>query len=174
MKRQRAEGGTNSTVLSLTESPSSSSSPVTWGDESSAENKRRICFLSESLETSDIHDLQMLRRSLERQITDVRVSSAKFREKKASAKTVTAIVNAPRLSVLDEDAQWHADMLRQRLDAVTRAVEKKGGWRSAVFLDAGNVNVDVDVEPWPPGDGVLMLQTVKDALVVQLEEVPCF
>lgn len=71
----------------------------------------------------------------------------------------------------DCDAEWHADVLRQRLAAVSRAVVKKGGWHSAVFLDGERVNIDVDIGPWPAADGILMLQTVKNALLIQLEEV---
>lgn len=84
----------------------------------------------------------------------------------------------------DEDERWRVDILAQRLEVVERAVDRKGGWRSAVFLDGkngsdgsgsggggGQVNVDVDVEAWPAADAVLMLQTVKDALNVQLLEV---
>lgn len=70
----------------------------------------------------------------------------------------------------DPEAQWHADVLRQRIAGVSRAVEKKGGWRSAVLVN-DEVNIDVDVGPWSPSDGVLMLNMVKSALVVQLEEV---
>ena len=69
------------------------------------------------------------------------------------------------------DERWHAEVLDLRLAAVTRAVEKKGGWRSAVFLDNGEVNVDVDAGLWPPEEGVMILQTVRDALVVQLMQV---
>lgn len=145
---------------------------MSWDDDKSAENKRRIALLSESLQASEIHDLQVLRRSLERQLNDAGTPAVQSREGGSTKKVArTAMVKTPPLTVLDEDAQWHTDMLRERLGAVTRAVEKKGGWRSAMFLTGGEVDVDVDVEPWSPGDGVMMLQTVKDALVVQLEEV---
>lgn len=72
-----------------------------------------------------------------------------------------------------QEAEWHADILRERISAISRAVEKKGGWRSVVFLDddKATVDVDVDVAPWPAEDGLLMLQAVKNALVMQLEEV---
>lgn len=41
-----------------------------WNDEKAAENQRRVDVLSESLEASDIHDLQVLRRSLQHQVDD--------------------------------------------------------------------------------------------------------
>lgn len=41
-----------------------------WNDEKAAENQRRVDILSRSLEASDIHDLQILRRFLQRQVDD--------------------------------------------------------------------------------------------------------
>lgn len=179
-----------------------------WSDEKAAENQRRVDTLSKSLEASDIHDLQVLRRSLQRQADGAarggRLRGGRSRGERSSpaqlgpfassssssslsaaaavaAATAAAEDEGVRDAALDEDEQWRADVLAQRLEVVERAVERKGGWRSAVFLDdkhgggggggSGQVNVDVDVEPWPAADAVLMLQTVKDALNVQLLEV---
>lgn len=41
-----------------------------WDDEKAASNKRHIKFLSESLDASEVHDLQVLCSSLERQAAD--------------------------------------------------------------------------------------------------------
>lgn len=167
-----------------------------WNDEKAAENKRRVDILSKSLEASDIHDLQVLRRSLQRQVDDAarglrskpgrrsrseRSPAGRPPEQQRGAPAAASL--EVRNVALDEDERWRADVLGQRLELVERAVEKKGGWRSAVFLDdnrnggggggGDQVNVDVDVEAWPAADAVLMLQTVKDALNVQLLEVSC-
>ncbi|CAM9851016.1 unnamed protein product [Scytosiphon promiscuus] len=162
-----------------------------WSTQKAAENERRLALLSESLETSDIHDLQILRRSLQRQADDSapRPRSQESRSRREGANRsrggkarrsvgATATATPSEVPAVDEDERWQADILGERLAAVTRAVEKKGGWRSAVFLDksGSQVNVDVDVEPWPAAEGVLMLQTVKDALytrskVEELEDV---
>lgn len=48
---------------------------------------------------------------------------------------------------------------------------KKGSGGNSNSGSSGQVNVDVDVEAWPAADAVQMLQTVKDALNVQLLEV---
>lgn len=158
----------------------------TWTTEKAAENKRRLALLSESLEASDVQDLQILRRSLERQADESasrppsegnrlrREGSNRSRGGRAGRSAgAAATTAASEVLVVGEDERWRADVLGERLAAVTRAVERKGGWRSAVFVgkDGGEVNVDVDAEPWPAAEGVLMLQTVKDALYVQLMEV---
>lgn len=127
---------------------------TTW-DEGIAqqENQRRIAALSESLEASDVRHLQVLRRSLETQIHEAtRAEETKERHK-----------NRSRIPI-DDASRWHTDLLELRLAAVSRAVDRKGGWRAAVFREDGAVDVDVDVEPWPEEDRVLMLQTVRDAL----------
>lgn len=159
-----------------------------WTDEIAAENRRRVALLSESLDASDVHDLQVLRRSLERQLNEAtttmtttkttpnkrslgRMGSRRGDSRQGSVGSLERMPST--LPSLEEEGQWRADMLGKRLAVVAKAVEKKGGWRSAVFLDSGEVNVDVNVEPWPPAEGVLMLQTVKDALVVQVAEVRC-
>ncbi|CAM9223599.1 unnamed protein product, partial [Ectocarpus sp. 4 AP-2014] len=158
-----------------------------WNDEKAAETERRLAILSKSLEASDIHDLQVLRKSLQRELDDAgsalreskpsrsRVETTSAGEVKEYTYSSTAGEEPAAAAVAEtaeEDERWKAEVLAQRLDAVERAVERKGGWRSAVFLDknGGEVNVDVDVEPWPTADGVLMLQTVRDALHLQLME----
>ncbi|CAM9476964.1 unnamed protein product, partial [Ectocarpus sp. 12 AP-2014] len=162
-----------------------------WNDEKAAETERRLAILSKSLEASDIHDLQVLRKSLQRELDDAGSAARESKPIRSRVKTpsagegkrytysstdgeepAAAAAAAAAAETADEDARWKAEVLAQRLDAVERAVERKGGWRSAVFLDknGGEVNVDVDVEPWPAADGVLMLQTVRDALHVQLME----
>ncbi len=149
-------------------------------------------LLAKSLEDSDIHDLQVLRKSLQRQVDTAAVSPTTSHRRSLGARlqtsrstglqrspTATAVATAAKDRddvPPDEDERWRADVLRQRLDAIEKAVERKGGWRAAVLVGAnggteGEVNVDVDVEPWPAADAVLMLQTVKDALNVQLMEV---
>ena len=180
----------------------------TWNDEKAALNHRRLALLSKSLESNDVHNLQVLRRSLELQVREqVRsqggtvttlitrsrdssyLSELSFREEVAAAGSLGAAHVSAREEVggggsengaqkqsvaassADGDERWHEEVLDMRLAAVARAVEKKGGWRAAVFLDSGEVNVDVDTGPWPPEEGVLMLQTVRDALVIQLMEV---
>lgn len=125
-----------------------------WNDEKAAANQRRMDILSESLLANEIHDLQVLRSSLVRQT----VEEGKRPKRKSPG-------------VVDREAELHADLLRERVAAVSRAVEKKGGWRSAVFGEDGEVDVGVDVQPWPAVDGVRMLQMVKSSLIVQLEEV---
>ena len=163
-------------------------------------------ILSKSLDGSDIHDLQVLRKSLQRQV-DTAVAPSKSHRRSLGLRppaanrsaglqraptagaAAAAAAAAPGATTAqdrddatpDEDDRWRADVLRQRLGAIERAVERKGGWRAAIFLGdsggggggggEGEVNVDVDVEPWPAADAVLMLQTVKDALNVQLMEV---
>lgn len=160
-----------------------------WNDEKAAENQYRVTLLSKSLEASDIHDLQILRRSLQHKVDEavraLQSSSCSVSGERSfpaqpstgqlSAEQEGSVESADGAAALDEDKRWRADVLRQRLDAVERVVEMKGGWRSAVFLDNNGceVNVDVDVEPWPAAEAVLMLQTVKDALNVQLMEVWC-
>lgn len=166
---------------------------VYWNAQKAAENQRRVDLLAKSLEDSDIHDLQVLRKSLQRQV-DTAVSPIKSRRRSLAARSPTTrsgLRRSPTATAaattaardrddapLDEDERWRADILRQRLDAIEEAVERKGGWRAAVLLAGesggrgeGEVNVDVDVEPWPAADAVLMLQTVRDALNVQLMEV---
>lgn len=174
-----------------------------WNDDKAAQNQRRLALLAKSLESNDVHNLQVLRRSLELQVKEeVRsqgtittrsrdnsnISDLSFRAEMTAASLGGAQLSArddaggagvsddgTQLSAVassaDGDARWHAEILDLRLAAVARAVENKGGWRSAVFLDSGEVNVDVDAGPWPPEEGVLMLQTVRDALAVQLMEV---
>lgn len=124
------------------------------------ENQRRIAALSESLEASDVRHLQVLRRSLETQIHE------------ATRAEETDEIHKNRSSFsIDDASRWHADLLEIRLAAVSRAVDRKGGWRAAVFREDGTVDVDVDVEPWPQEDRVLMLQTVRDALNFQAMQV---
>lgn len=147
-----------------------------WNDEKAAETERRLAILSKSLEASDIHDLQVLRKSLQREVDDARRALRESKPSRSRGDTTSVgeeETAAALAETADEDERWKAEVRTQRLDAVERAVERKGGWRSAVFLDknGGEVNVDVDVEPWPAADGVLMLQTVRDALHVQLMEV---
>lgn len=150
-----------------------------WDDKTEGANQRRIQLLSESLFASEVHDLQVLRNSLERQAADEAVPEDRSGPAGIPPRQGT-VAMIPRdepqagtadVELRDRDAEWHADVLLQRSAAVSRAVERKGGWRSAVLLEDGNVNIDADVNPWPATDGVLMLQTVKSALVVQLEEV---
>ncbi|CAM9942225.1 unnamed protein product, partial [Ectocarpus sp. 13 AM-2016] len=43
-----------------------------WNDEKAAETERRLAILSKSLEASDIHDLQVLRKSLQGEMDDAR------------------------------------------------------------------------------------------------------
>lgn len=182
LKKYRNNGGGESTSSTAYLGSSPASSPPlnaaeegkgkgqvhaepSWDDEKDAENKRRIALLSESLNATDVHDLQVLRGSLERQVDE------------AAHKQREMILHPregglwPSFHPLDEDAQWHTDLLATRLAAVTSAVEKKGGWRSAVFLGGGEVNVEAEVDHWPAAEAVLMLQTVKDALYVQLQGV---
>lgn len=180
---EEKEGGTETDVEHI------------WDAEKAAVNQRRIALLSHCLEASSVHDLQMLRQTLERQVDDVTRTQGKaaFRPRDRIAERGGGVPRESTgvrqgigsqqqndckdwegsLALHDEDAQWHADVLDSRLAAVNKAVENKGGWRAAVFLDGGGVHVDVDVESWPAAEGVLMLQTVKDALVVQLIEVRC-
>lgn len=134
--------------------PSRALDEAAWDEARAAANRRRVDVLSESLLANEIYDLQVLRNSLVRQAVD---EASRANERAAAAG--------------DSEAAWHADLLRERTAAVSGAVERKGGWRSAVFLESGEVDVRVDVGPWPAADGVRMLQTVKSALVVQLEEV---
>lgn len=179
-----------------------------WNDEKAALNHRRVALLSKSLESNEVHNLQVLRRSLELQVKEqIRsqggtvttlitrsrdssyLSELSVGEDVAKAGSLGAAHVSTREEVggegsdngaqpqsvaassADGDERWHEEVLDLRLAAVTRAVEKKGGWRAAVFLDNGEVNIDVDTGPWPPEEGVLMLQTVRDALVIQLMEV---
>lgn len=180
-----------------------------WNDEKAAVNHRRLALLSKSLESNDVHNLQVLRRSLELQVKEevrsqggttttpaliTRSRDSSYLSEQSYREEVTAAgpMGVARVSTREEtgggsddgrqkqsaagssaegDERWHAEVLDLRLAAVAKAVEKKGGWRSAVFLDSGEVNMDVDAGPWPPEEGVLILQTVRDALVVQLMEV---
>lgn len=156
-----------------------------WNDQRAAENQSRVALLSKSLESSDIHDLQILRRSLQRQVDEAAREEERHPRHRGGGRSSPARPAPGQLASEregggeipsgDDDKRWRADVLGQRLDAVERAVETKGGWRSAVFRDknGSEVDVDVDVEPWPAADAVLMLQTVKDALNVQLMEVWC-
>lgn len=130
------------------------------------ENQRRIAALSESLEDSDIHHLQVLRRSLEAQIHEIHEIHEATRKEETNERHKTS----SGISI-DDASRWHADLLELRLAAVSRAVDMKGGWRAAVFREGGAVDVDVDVDPWPQEDRVPMLQTVRDALNFQVMQV---
>ena len=197
-KRQRQQqlraGGAGATEAAL-DSEGADVASRCWDDEREAENRRRVDVLSRSLEASDVQDLQVLRRSLQRQLEHAaRGGGAKVTRGVSSRGERTSPGRSPAPETegpgvdRDEDEAYRADVLAQRLEVVERAVERKGGWRAAVFLgdnkkgssgggggggsySSGQVNVDVDVEAWPAADAVQMLQTVKDALNVQLLEV---
>lgn len=160
-------GGANAGFTASSKADSSDGPP--WDDDRAAVNRRRLQFLSDSLLESNVHDLQALRSSLERQAADG-VRPKTDTRAIVSREDVEAI--SPKSSASGQcEAYWDADLLGQRITALSIAVERKGGWRSAMFLSGGEVNVDVDVGPWSPADGARMLQTVRSALVVQLEEV---
>jgi hypothetical protein len=68
-----------------------------------------------------------------------------------------------------------ADDLRQRdilmskqKEVLEAAVKTAGGWRSAVFLENGEVDVDVDISVWNIEDQVSILAVIKDQLLMQL------
>lgn len=134
-----------------------------WDGTKASENARRMAILAASLEASEVYNLQVLRQSVERQLREMEALKV-FPVRRGKGFNGTP-------SLADDEERWHEELLRARLEVITKAVENKGGWRAAVFLDTGEVNVEVDVKPWPPEEGLLMLQTVKDALLLQLAEV---
>ena len=53
-------------------------------------------------------------------------------------------------------------------DLLEAAVKTAGGWRSAVFLENGDVDVDCDVTIWSVEDQVHILNMIKDQLQIKI------
>jgi hypothetical protein len=59
-------------------------------------------------------------------------------------------------------------LLVKQKEVLDAAVKAAGGWRSAVFLQNGEVDVDADISVWPKDEQVQILQLIKDTLQMQV------
>ena len=60
--------------------------------------------------------------------------------------------------------------LPPQLESLKLAIEAGGGWRAALYLDSGDINLHCLVANWPPKDQIEMLLDIRAFLESELEQ----
>jgi hypothetical protein len=74
--------------------------------------------------------------------------------------------------IIDEQSSddYAIRLLRFQVDVLAEAIAALGGWRAALFLETGGVNLDVDLQVWTPADQLLMLHAIVGRLRQELDD----
>ena len=119
----------------------------------SKENEIKASVLQEAISSGSISELQTMQHEVENGLKN-----------NASAMKTT-------VSEVDTKALEHKKVVMETQSKIlTNAVKLKGGWRAALFLDSGDVDLECDYTVWPVNDKVEILRSIKDHLSLALED----
>ncbi|GMH87877.1 hypothetical protein TrVE_jg6831 [Triparma verrucosa] len=60
--------------------------------------------------------------------------------------------------------------LQKKIDKLRKDLENYGGWKSALYLSGGSVDLEFDLEPWPQKQIIAILKEMKTYLIKAMKE----